>query len=258
MLTNPQCDFPSEWFLPGVPGPYVMERLAKAGGREVSSGKLASPQSSAALAVNTFGWFHERPERLPPFSMLGQTISRTTRVEVEYCARFPWSGGKHPWLDAWAETAEAIIGIESKRFEPYRGPKNGGLSKAYDRPVWHDQMAPYEIMRDKLRFRVEHFEFLDAVQLVKHAFGLVTEGRRKAKRPYLVYLFAEPKECAELKIDDVSKQRHRAEIARFSAAVNGAEVGFAAMSYREWLDTWSDLDPELLQHRASILDRFQP
>jgi hypothetical protein len=52
----------------------------------VSGGKLASPESSAALAVHTFGWFHDRLERLPPFPVLGQPISRPTVVEVEYCA----------------------------------------------------------------------------------------------------------------------------------------------------------------------------
>jgi hypothetical protein len=44
----------------------VIDRLAKAGGREMASGKLQSPESSAALAVNCFGWFIEQPERLPP------------------------------------------------------------------------------------------------------------------------------------------------------------------------------------------------
>jgi hypothetical protein len=48
-------------FLPGVPAAHVLERLGKAGGKEVESGKLASPESSAALAVNTFGWFNPRP-----------------------------------------------------------------------------------------------------------------------------------------------------------------------------------------------------
>ena len=62
-------------FLPGVPVPYVLERLAKADGHELSSGKLASPESSVALAVNTFGWFHEQPQRLLPFAILGEDIS---------------------------------------------------------------------------------------------------------------------------------------------------------------------------------------
>lgn len=239
-------------FLPGVPARYVRERLEKAGGHGLTSGKLARAESSAALAVNTFGWFHDRPERLPPFSILGPAISCATLVEVEYCARFPWSGGRHPWLDAWVETTKALIGVESKRFEPFRDRKTIDLSKAYDRPVWHDRMIPYEAMREKLRLGIERFEFLDAAQLVKHAFGLVTEGRRKKKRPYLVYLFAEPKEHA------AKRQSHRREIARFTAAVNGAEVGFGAISYREWLDSWSDLDPELARHRSEIISRFQP
>jgi hypothetical protein len=245
-------------FLPGVPVPYVLERLGKSGGREVSSGKLASRESSAALAVNTFGWFHDRPRRLPPFAILGNKISLPTIVEIEYCARFPWTGGRHPWLDAWAETSEAVIGVECKRFEPFRGQKKGTLSPAYDRRVWRDRMGPFEAMRDTLRSPGEHFRFLDAVQLVKHAFGLVTEGRRKSKRPYLVYLFAEPQECGGRAIPEADKRAHREEIARFTADVRGAEVGFGAMSYREWMETWSSLDSELLTHRAAIIERFQP
>jgi hypothetical protein len=245
-------------FLPGVPAFHILERLEKADGHEASSGKLASPVSSAALAVNTFGWFVERPERLPPFSMPGQRSSRVNFVEVEYCARFPWRGGKHPWLDALVETSEAIFGVESKRFEPYRDRKDATLSLAYNRPVWHDKMAPYEAMRDKLRSHDVLFECLDAVQLVKHAFGLVTEGRRKDKRPYLVYLFAEPTERGGKPIDETRKRKHRDEIACFAAAVNGAEVGFEATSYREWLDSWPASDIELMAHRAAIFKRFQP
>jgi hypothetical protein len=51
------------------------------------------------------------------------------REGLEYCARFPWSGGRHPWLDALAETPETIIGVESKRFEPYRDIKNEGVEQ---------------------------------------------------------------------------------------------------------------------------------
>ena len=245
-------------FLPGVPSDVVLRRLNAAGGNEVNSGKLSSPESSAALAVNTFGWFIEQPELLPAFPMLHSLNWPATQVEVEYCARFPWSGGKHPWLDAWVETPTAIIGVESKRFEPYRGQKGATFSKAYDRPVWHNQMAPYEALRDKLRSRTEHFLFLDAAQLVKHAFGLVTEGRRKAKIPHLVYLFAEPQERAGMPISEKSKQRHRAEIAHFAEATKGAEVQFGAISYREWLEGWPDSDLRLAGHCRAILERFDP
>ncbi len=245
-------------FLPGVPSSLVVERLNAAGGNEVSSGKLASPESSAALAVNTFGWFIERPELLPAFPMLQSLDWPATLVAIEYCARFPWSGGMHPWLDAWIETPAAIIGVESKRFEPFRDRKDATFSKAYDRPVWHNQMGPYETLRDRLRSRTEHFKCLDAVQLVKHAFGIVTEARRKAKKPYLVYLFAEPNERLGTPISEEIKQRHRAEIAHFSQATQGAEVEFRAISYREWLESWPNSDVQLAGHRHAILGRFCP
>jgi hypothetical protein len=91
-------------------------------------------------------------------------------------------------------------------------------------------MGCYEQLRDKLNSRGENFDSLDAVQLTKHSFGLVTEGHRKKKRPFLVYLFAEPKEHRGKPID--GHVRHRNEIARFSAAVTGAEATFNSLISR--------------------------
>lgn len=90
-------------FLQGVSVEYVLAHLAAAGGNEVGRGKFDNPESSAALAVNTFGWFVERPERLPAFSGM-MDVGTVTRVDVEYSARFPWVGGKRPWLDAIGES----------------------------------------------------------------------------------------------------------------------------------------------------------
>lgn len=75
-------------FLPGVDANYVIERLRQAGGSEIESGKLLSPDSSAALAANTFGWFAARPELLPPFPNM-VFDAPPLAVDVEYCARFP-------------------------------------------------------------------------------------------------------------------------------------------------------------------------
>ncbi len=243
-------------FLPGVPSEYVLARLAKAGGNEVESGKLASVESSAALAVNTFAWFHEQPEAFPHLPGL-EGIGTARRVDVEYCARFPWSGGRHPWLDAMVETDGELIGIESKRFEPYRDKKGVSLSEAYDRPVWGANMAPYERMRDALRSGSERFTYLDAAQLVKHAFGLVTDGRRKGKAPILVYLFAEPAALQDRPLDPSGFSKHRAENLRFAKAVAGAEVVFHSISYREWLATWPTNGP-ISEHAKAIVERFDP
>lgn len=53
-------------FLPGVPAEAVLAALSRPPGNELASGKFASPESSAALAVNAFGWFLERPRSLQP------------------------------------------------------------------------------------------------------------------------------------------------------------------------------------------------
>lgn len=244
-------------FLPGVAVRHVLDRLAKAGGNEIGSGKLRSPESSSALAVNVFGWFIERPDLLPPLPGM-KTGVRAGRVEVEFCARFPWSGGRHPWLDAFVETDREIVGVESKRFEPFRSHKSAELSEAYDRKVWGTNMAPFEAMRDALRAGREAFTFLDATQLVKHAFGLVTEGTRKGKAPSLVYLHAEPAALGGKAILATVHRQHREEIARFAAAVRGAEVGFQAVSYRDWLATWPELPNEVGVHARAIIERFAP
>ena len=128
-----------------------------------------------------------------------------------------------------------LIGVESKRFEPFRGHKPPSLSKAYDRDVWGKHMAPFTAMRDALRDWRERFEFLDATQLVKHAFELVADGNRKHKAAGLAYLHAKPAALGGRPIPESAHRQHRAEIARFAAAVAGAEVAFRAISHRDWL-----------------------
>jgi hypothetical protein len=242
-------------FLPGVPAKRVLAALAAAGGKEVESGKFANPESSAALACNAFGWFLERPADLPPLPGLNDLDWPATDVAVERCLRFPWSGGRHPWLDAVVETATHLIGIESKRFEPFRDRKAVSLSTAYDRPVWGEAMGPFEAMRDALRAHPAHFAHLDAAQLVKHAFGLVTQGRRLNKSPILFYIYAEPAERAGRPIPVSVLERHQAEITDFAERVRGSEVRFASCGYRQWLDRFTGA---AASHAAEVVRHFAP
>lgn len=244
-------------FLAGVKVEHVLARLARAGGNEVESGKLESPESSAALAVNTFGWFIDQPELLPPLPGMEPDVPATA-VDVEYCARFPWSGGRHPWLDAFVETPGQILGIESKRFEPFRDRKSVSLSPAYDRPVWGASMGPYEEMRDRLRSGAELFRYLDAAQLVKHAFGLVTDGARKGRKPVLVYPYAEPPLRNGQSIDPTAFTSHRSEIGRFAESVRGAGVAFESISYRDWIASWAGCVAGVPEHGTALLSRFAP
>ena len=247
---------PELTFLPGVPSNHVLHRLREAGGNEVGSGKLINPESSAALAVNTFGWFVERPGQLPPIAGLSNA-GVPTMVDVEFCARFPWSGGRHPWLDAVVETDTHLVGVESKRYEPYRDRKTVALSTAYDRPVWGDEMATYQRLRDTLRSGEVSYRYLEAAQLLKHAFGLVTEARRRSRTPVLLYLYAEPKQLAGKVIVRSVFRDHRAEISDFAMRVDGAAVQFIATSYREWLDSWAGVGGPVAAHAKALIERFE-
>ena len=244
-------------FLSGVPVDHVMARLRAAGGDEIDSGKLASPESSAALAVNCFGWFIERPELFPALPGL-EAIGRAEMVDVEFNARFPWAGGTHPWLDAVVQAQDYLVGIESKRLEPFRDRKKGTFSDAYDRPVWGANMRRYESMRDALRSRTVQFVHLDAVQLVKHAFGLVTEAGRRQRKPVLFYIFAEPKERAGKAISPADLDGHRSEVEQFAAYVAGDEVQFRFSSYRDWISTWHGAEDLVTEHGARIIEIYRP
>ena len=75
--------------LPRVPEDRVREILDKAGGNEMCSGKFASPRSSAALAVNGFGWFLDGSDHLLPFPGLEDCDWPPTHVDIERQMRFP-------------------------------------------------------------------------------------------------------------------------------------------------------------------------
>ena len=138
-------------FLPGVPGPQIEAIFDAAAGNEIATGKFDSPESSAALAANTFGFFFQRASDLPALPGCGNETWPALSLMLEAELRFPWSGGRHPVLDCLVRTPSALIGIESKRFEPYRTRHTSPLSDAYWRRVWGEHMSGYERVRDSLK-----------------------------------------------------------------------------------------------------------
>ena len=167
-------------FLPDLPVDRILEALGRSPGHEINSGKIDSPESSAALVVNAFGWFLERPRALPPLP--GVPAGRADEVKLEVEMRFPWAGGRHPWLDVGIVTPTTLIGVESKRFEPFRPGKASGFSEVYDRPVWGERMGRYTKLRDDLVSGDKAFDALDAVQLIKHAYGIRSRAEKRAAR----------------------------------------------------------------------------
>lgn len=239
-----------------LPKEMILARYELAGGKEISSGKFANPESSAALAANAFGLFLEVPGLL---SLPGMPLS-ASHVTLEAEMRFPWNRGRHPWLDAAVETPTHLIGIESKRYEPFRDSKAAHFSDAYFQPVWGDAMQGFERMRDALAEGDIRFVTLDAAQLVKHAFGLRTQALARGKRAVLIYLYAEPKAYPDgrgLAPDLVA--RHRSEVEAFSAAVTdpSCDVGFVAFSYAILLAEWARHgDQAVRSHSVRMRERF--
>lgn len=250
--------------LPGLPADLIRARFAASPGNEIGSGKFLSAESSAALAANAFGLFLDRPRLLPSLPVGNDIEWSPASVQLEVENRFPWSGGRHPWLDAIVELPTALVAIESKRYEPFRKRGKVSLSNAYWSPVWGERMGGCCSIRDDLRAGTLVFHRLDAAQLVKHAFGLRTTVHRvdhsQGKTPVLLYLYAEPASWPDgRKISHDDMARHRNEIDLFADRVAGDEVHFVALSYRALLDAWrKSPDATVRAHADAIEAAFAP
>jgi restriction endonuclease-like protein len=244
--------------LPHLPIAAILERYRRAKRNEIASGKLASLESSAALAANTFGFFINRPADLPPLPGW-ENPWRPASVLPEAEVRFPWRGGLHPWLDALIETDEFLIGVESKRYEPFRTRANDGkppFSDAYWRDKFGQRMGPYQWLRDGLGNRPSLFKRLDAVQLVKHAFGLRTQAHARGKAPVLAYAYAEPKAWPPPTVNPISddaRTQHAEEVRWFARMVGGAEVRFMSFTYVELLATFASAPSQGVRDHAKLV-----
>ena len=185
----------------------------------------------------------------------------------------PWRGAGTARLDVIVETADALIGVESKRYEPFIEESDRWdpsinkpeplSSKAYSRPVWGERMSGHQRLRDGLIDGSISFRHLDAGQLVQDALGLHTAIRQSAhqgKKLALIYVFAEPEAWPDGEpVAPVDIETHRAEAARFVEYVSGDEVAFHHCSYRELLAHWERApSPDVRTHAALVKERFAP
>jgi hypothetical protein len=249
-----------DYFLDGLPIDQIVSAYNASPGDEIKSGKFASPESSAALVANAFGFFLNSPQVLPAIPGCASLRWPPVSLRLEAEVRFPWSGGRHPWLDVLIETQDALVGVESKRFEPFRDSKKSTWSNAYWRD-WGEGMEPYARVRDELHDGRFPCERLDAAQLVKHAFGLSTAARRsdEPRKAVLVYLFHEPTQWPDGRpVEESLIAMHRDELAAFAQLVGNAEVAFFACTYREVIKAWmASLDPTVRRHALAVANRFQ-
>ncbi len=263
-------------FLSDFP-PATVARLIniydKAPSQHFAGGSFRRPDSSANLAANTFGFFLDQPADLPPLPGCDGLGWPAETLTFDAKLRLPWRGAGAARLDVLIETADALIGVESKRYEPFiqesdRWDPSGNkpeplASKAYARPVWGERMSGYQRLRDGLIDGSITFRHLDADRLVQNALALraaVHRSARQGKKPALLYVFAEPEAWPDGEpVAPVDIEAHRAEAARFAEYARGDEVAFHHCSYRELLAYWEQTSsPDVRTHAALVAERFAP
>lgn len=228
--------------LPHLPRAQIEAIYLAAPGNEIGTGKFENPESSAVLVANAFGFFLDRPGIFPVLPHLEALRWPASELSLERPIRFPWAGGRHPCLDVVVRTPDALIGIESKRYEPYRPKQRKRHSAAYRRDVWGSQMRGYVQALEIAESRPGLFPRLDAAQLVKHALALRTQIHRagdECRRGVLYYLYADPIQWPDgSPVSSDLRSQHEDDIQRFREFVADCEVRFISAKYSEVLESW--------------------
>lgn len=230
----------------GVALAQVEADLRQGDGNELK-GKFRAVHSSSALGVNTFGPFKTSPRDL---RLAGQ--SEFSALHFERKCHHGLINWRAPNLDMVAEHAGRIVAVESKCLE-FLSPHSAKFSPAYEAEIVDARRAgPYFRHMLSLIGTPDTYRWLDAAQLIKHAFGLVHTfpGRDVT----LLYVFWEPSNPDEHPIFAA----HRAEVERFAEIVAGAAPRFTFMSYPELWRAW-DAEPSpdwLSNHIGQLRARY--
>jgi hypothetical protein len=156
-----------------------------------------------------------------------------------------------PHIDVTADGPAALVAIESKCTE-YLTPKPAQFSERYETGItdkrstgaWYAEML-------RLKGTGPAYQFIDAAQLIKHAFGL--DHHKPHGVLSLVYLYWEPLDAALSPVFAA----HRAEISEFADRVRGGNASFEAMSYGELWQAWSTSgNVRLISHARNVWSRY--
>jgi len=221
--------------------------LSSGDGNELET-KFRAAHSSSGLAVNCFAPFRQR---IADLTMPGHSGFDTLQFERKCPTGI--RGGRAPNLDVVLSGPNSVLAIESKLTE-YLSAHRANFSPAYEAQI-RDARRDQGYFREMLRLqdRPDHYTWLDAAQLIKHAFGL---ARSFPDRPVtLLYLFWEPANPNA----GPEFAAHRDEIDEFRARVAGSSPAFEAMSYSELWQCWRDSAPTpgwLDEHLENLQGRY--
>jgi hypothetical protein len=190
--------------------------------------RLKSPQSAAALAINSFLPWQRAPDELPLGGWVGFDA-------VQFEVRCPTGlRGTPPHLDLLALREGIAVAVTVRCIE-YLSRRRSPVASSYDRLL--AATPALELWRrvlQELRETPGRYRQLDPGGLVKYALAL---GRTFPDRSItLLYLFWEPLNAGQFE----EFRRHRAELEALRQAVEGAQVVLQAKScealWREWAE----------------------
>ena len=225
---------------------HAQRAFEKGAGSELS-GDMKALHSSSALAASFFDyWTHV--DKAPLLSALGVEADEAESLDFE--AKFPTQlRGTPPHLDvAIGLRSGLVIAIECKYTEHLtrsiagKSTFSGSYFPSSSEGLWGKRGLPQcQALAQDLHQCRSRFEFLDSVQLLKHALGLATQLVDRFSLHYLYY--DHPGE---------ESKAHRIEVERFASLV-GVETRFKAITYQEIfgkLKATGRLEPEYLDYLA--------
>lgn len=208
--------------------------------------RLRAPQSTAALAVNTFLPWQRAPDQLPLASWTGFDA-------VQFEVRCPTGlRGTPPHLDFLALRSEVAVAV-TVRCNEYLSRRRTAVAPSYDRLLATTPgLDPWRRQLERLRHEPGHHRHLDLGALVKFALAL---GRTFPDRPTrLLYLYWEPLNATEF----MEFCQHREEAAELADAVEDARVTCNGLSFEQLWGEWAALGTPgwLRQHVNRLRARY--
>jgi len=237
--------------------------LSKGDGGELnnspgSAPKFSSISSSSALTVNSFALWKRHISQLD-IKTEKQRFSGFKSMEFEHIAQNGIARTRvYPNLDVWLEYEGGVLAVECKFCEFLSGNSiKDTFSKQYDDLVisknlrsssWVQAMKYVMDSQGKCKFK-----YFNAVQIIKHYFGLIhsTEVEK-----HLLYLYWHPDN------DDWEKlqpyKQHNDELREFASLVEDSnDVHFHHLGFNELWNQWSDYsDPNIQKHVSLLREKY--
>ncbi|MGH6933881.1 MAG: PGN_0703 family putative restriction endonuclease, partial [Dongiaceae bacterium] len=170
---------------------------------------------------------------------------------LEFEKTFPTGlPGTPPHLDVFLSGRSKSIATESKCIE-HLGTTKPEFKDSYERVRNNDRQSEKWLNEmQAIREKRHSYRYLDAAQLIKHAFGIANSSQERSA--CLLYLYWEPSNASEIP----ELKAHQRELAELTKNVVGGFPSFHAMTYRQLWGQWEKLDrPSWLREHAGNLRR---